>query len=92
MGLLKKKPILFSKDFKDSADPFHDENVKAKAVHKSSLPNDKQDILVKKSQAVFFTVDNILQKLLDNDRFIQQYLEKVQNAKVRKEDALKAFD
>lgn len=40
MGILKKKPILFSTDFKDCADPFHDVNVKAKAVHKSSIPND----------------------------------------------------
>lgn len=49
MGLLKKKPILFSKDFKHSTDPFHDENTKAKAVHKSSLPNGADDIIVKKS-------------------------------------------
>lgn len=74
MGLLKKKPMLFSKDFSASADPFHDENTRARAVHKSSVPNDISDVLVKKSQAVFFTVDNILQKLLDNDRFIKQYL------------------
>lgn len=40
---------------------------------------------------MFFTVDNILQKLLDNDRFIKQYIEKVQNAKISKERALCAF-
>lgn len=40
---------------------------------------------------MFFTVNNILQKLLDNDRFIKQYIEKVRSTKVTKDAALSAF-
>lgn len=91
MGLLKTKPILFSDSFQHSKDPFYADNAKYKATSKASLPNSTKDLMVKKSQAVFFTVDNVLQKLLDNDRYINSYIQKIQNVKVDKSRVIEAF-
>lgn len=91
MGLLKTKPILFSSNFSHSTDPFYADNLKYKTVSQSQIPNDSTNIVVKKSQAVFFTVDNVLQKLLDNDKYINTYIQKLQNTSISKERAEEAF-
>lgn len=70
MGLLKKKDILLAKDFANHDDPFYADNLVYKTTSKNDLPGRDSDVLVAKSQAVFFTIDNILNKLLANDKFI----------------------
>ena len=70
MGLLKKKDILLASDFTHAGDPFYADNQVLKTTSKNELPGDASSVLVAKGQAVFYTVDNILNKLLANDKFI----------------------
>lgn len=91
MGLLKKKDILLASDFAHAGDPFYADNQVLKTTSKNELPGDASSVLVAKGQAVFYTVDNILNKLLANDKFISQYLEKIKATGISKERAQKAF-
>lgn len=74
MGLDKHKPILLRKDF--SIDPFYAQNAQLASQSKSSLPNVETDVAIDKGQSSYYSVERVLKKLLENDKFIDTYLQR----------------
>lgn len=77
MGLDKRKRILTTDDFEFN--PFDTENAKLSAINKSSLPTLQNDVVLDKHEGIHYSVQYVLNRLLDNDVFIQQYLTKTKN-------------
>lgn len=74
MGLDKRKRILIVDDFEFN--PFNIENAKLSIINKSSLPTLENDVILDRYENVHYSVQYVLNRLLDNDKFIQQYLTK----------------
>ena len=74
MGLDKTKRILLQQDFE--RDPFKATNTILSAQSNTSLPTSQEDVLLAHGQNVYFSVQNSLKRLLQNDVFIQNFLSK----------------
>lgn len=77
MGLDKRKKILVVDDFKYN--PFDIENSKLSIINKTTLPITNTDILLDRYENNHYSVQNVLNQLLQNDTFILQYLSKITN-------------
>lgn len=77
MGLDKNKPILLKNGFTN--DPLYAQNAQLSQENRSSLPNQTNDVMLDKRQSVYYSVEYVLKKLLDNDKFIDNYLQKTRN-------------
>ena len=77
MGLNRNKPILLRNGFK--IDPLYPQNAQLSQDNKSTLPNLENDVMLDKRQSVYYSVEYVLKKLLDNDRFIDNYMQKSKN-------------
>lgn len=91
MALLTRKPILLNSDFENHDNPFYENNQVLKSVTHSSLPSAAEDVLLSKGSQTYHAVNNVLAHLLDNDRFIAEYIAKLQNQSVSKGRAAEAF-
>ena len=91
MGLLKKKGILIADDFSNHDNPFYAENKKMEIGRNDNLPNDESNVLVARSQAVFYALTNVFNKLVENDVYIDRKLESLMNIGVPKERIAEAF-
>lgn len=91
MGLLKKKGILVANDFSNHNNPFYAENKKLEIGRNDSLPNDQSNVLVAKSQAVFYALTNVFNKLVDNDVYISRKLESMMSLGIPKDRIADAF-
>lgn len=91
MALLTRKPILLNSDFENHDNPFYENNQVLRSVAHTSLPSSTEDITLSKSSQVYHAVNNVLAHLLDNDRFIAEYISKLQNQSISKDRAKTAF-
>ena len=74
MGLDKLKRILLKDDF--NIDPLYQKNAPLSIENKTTLPNLEDDVMIDKRQSVYYSFEHVLKKLLDNDKFIDEYLNK----------------
>lgn len=74
MGLDKQKKILLRNDF--DIDPLYQKNAPLSIENKTTLPNLEDDVMIDKRQSVYYSFEHVLKKLLDNDKFIDSYLQK----------------
>lgn len=72
MGLDKKKKIVVREQFKQ--DLFYADNAKLSTQVCTSLPTQQEDILIAKNQSVFFSIEHALKRLVQNDKYIDQFL------------------
>ena len=75
MALVKNKKILTENEF--TRDPLASDNMQMSAVNATTMPSLPDDVVHDKHQPVFWSLNYILQKLLDNDKFIQHYIDTV---------------
>ena len=74
MGLDKRKNILLKDDF--NIDPLYPKNSPLSIEIKTTLPYVEDDVMLDKRQSVYYSFEYVLKKLLDNDKFIDEYLKK----------------
>lgn len=74
MGLDKTKRILTRDDF--NIDPLYAQNAQLSVESRQTLPSLQNDVTLDKFQSTFYSVQNILQRLLLNDQFIELQLKK----------------
>ena len=74
MGLDKKKPILVREQFE--VDPFKPDNQVLSSQSRSSLPTSTDDVVLDRNQSVYYSVEYVLKRLLQNDKFIDEFLSK----------------
>ena len=72
MGLDKRKPILLKNDF--DIDPLYAQNAQLSIESKSTMPYLAQDVAIDKGQSTYYSVEYVLQKLLANDKFINEFM------------------
>lgn len=77
MGLDRKKPILTKDDF--NIDPFYAKNSVLSVEQRDSLPHLEDDVMLDKRQSIYYSLEHVLKKLLDNDKFIDEYIKKTIN-------------
>ena len=68
MGLDKRKRILTVDDF--DCNPIDSENRMLSTFNKTSLPFMQNDVMLDRHEGVHYSVQYVLDRLLDNDKFI----------------------
>ena len=77
MALNILKPILLKDGF--SIDPLYAQNSQLSQENKYTLPSLEPDVSLDKRQSVYYSFEYVLKRLLDNDKFIDNYLKKSRN-------------
>ena len=72
MGLDKKKSILTRDEF--AVEPFKANNLVLSVQDRSSLPTMPDDVMIDRHQSVYYSVEYALQRLMQNDKFIDEFL------------------
>ena len=72
MGLDTKKGILTRDEF--AVEPFKADNIVLSVQNRSSLPALPDDVMLDRHQSVYYSVEYALQRLLQNDKFIDEFL------------------
>ena len=89
MGLIKDKKILIGSNF--THDNYYTENSYYKTVDKTSFPTTSADIQVHSNQPIFYSINNVLNKLLDNDKYINRYLDVLSSTQVDRAKLVNAY-
>lgn len=89
MGLLKDKKILIDTNF--TKDNYYTENSYYKTINKMSFPTTSSDIEVQANQPIFYSINNILNRLLDNDKYIERYINVISSTVIDKKKLIDAY-